>query len=143
MHGKSHAQGGIKGYVEGNPIELEGGETVINKRSSRLFARELSAINSYNGWGVSIPSAGAPKFKRDLRFARGGVLAGYDFSPAPLPMSAAQVTTALNEQRDKSLLQAIGAMVDAKIYNIRTYVLLDEIDDASNEKRTVVSRATL
>ena len=143
LHGKSHAQGGIKGYVEDNPIELEGGETVINKRSSRLFARELSAINSYNGWGVSIPSAGAPKFKRDLRFARGGVLAGYDFSPAPLPMSAAQVTTAQNEQRDKSLLQAIGAMVDAKIYNIRTTVLWDDIDNIGNEKRTVVSRATL
>lgn len=143
LRGKSHAEGGIKGYVQGNPIELEGDEVVINKRSARLFRNELSAINSYKGYGNPLPNAGAPRFKRDMKFARGGVLAGYNFAPAPLPMSAAQATTAQNEQRNKGLMEAIGAMMDAKIYSIRATVLYDDIDSIGNEKRINVSRATL
>jgi hypothetical protein len=42
LKGKSHAQGGI-------PIEAEGGEAIINKRSTSLFGPILSAMNVAGG----------------------------------------------------------------------------------------------
>lgn len=55
LQGPSHSQGGIQ-----TPFgEVEGGEAIINKRSTELFRTELSAINQAGG-GVA--------------FAQGGVL---------------------------------------------------------------------
>ena len=42
IKGKSHAMGGV-------PIEAEGGEAIINKRSAAMFAPLLSAINEAGG----------------------------------------------------------------------------------------------
>lgn len=57
--GPSHADGGILGVVSGKPaVELEGGEAIINRRSSEFFAPLLSMINSHNGWGVPLMAAG-------------------------------------------------------------------------------------
>lgn len=49
--GKSHAQGGI---MLSNGVEAEGGEAIINKRSTAAFAPLLSEINSYNGYGAPL-----------------------------------------------------------------------------------------
>jgi len=55
LNGPSHASGGIK-----TPLgELEGGEAVINKKSTAMFSGTLSAINEAGG---------------GKKFARGGVL---------------------------------------------------------------------
>lgn len=51
LNGKSHEQGGIK---TDTGVELEGGEMVINKKSSQMFAPLLSSINSYNGYGAPL-----------------------------------------------------------------------------------------
>ena len=51
LKGKSHSQGGIK--TDGG-VELEGGEAIINKKSTKLFAPLLSDINSYNGYGAPL-----------------------------------------------------------------------------------------
>lgn len=51
LRGKSHSQGGIK--TDGG-VELEGGEAIINKKSTKLFAPILSDINSYNGYGAPL-----------------------------------------------------------------------------------------
>ena len=37
VQGKSHAQGGEKFAVGGRVVELEGGEAVINKKSTAMF----------------------------------------------------------------------------------------------------------
>lgn len=58
VEGKSHAQGGEKFAVGGRVVELEGGEAVINKRSTAMFAPILSAINSVNGWGKKFEAGG-------------------------------------------------------------------------------------
>lgn len=50
LNGNSHAQGGIK-------IEAEGGEAIINKRSTAMFLPQLSAINEAGG-GVKFASGG-------------------------------------------------------------------------------------
>lgn len=51
IEGPSHAAGGVH-------IEAEGGETIINKKSSRLFLPLLSAINELGG-GVPFTKVGS------------------------------------------------------------------------------------
>ena len=57
VHGKSHAEGGEKFAVGGRVVELEGGEAVINKRSTAMFRNQLSAMNSAGG-GVKFADGG-------------------------------------------------------------------------------------
>ena len=57
VHGKSHANGGEKFAVGGRVVELEGGEAVINKRSTSMFRSQLSAINAAGG-GVKFADGG-------------------------------------------------------------------------------------
>ncbi|MEI8204598.1 MAG: hypothetical protein WCH34_16375, partial [Bacteroidota bacterium] len=59
LKGPSHAQGGI-------PIEAEGGEAIINKRSTALFAPILSMLNEAGGGTAFAPS---PMFNSDGGFA--------------------------------------------------------------------------
>ncbi len=57
VHGKSHANGGEKFAVGGRVVELEGGEAVINKRSTSMFRGQLSAMNAAGG-GVKFADGG-------------------------------------------------------------------------------------
>jgi hypothetical protein len=57
VHGNSHAQGGEKFSVGGRVVELEGGEAVINKRSTAMFRGQLSAMNAAGG-GVKFADGG-------------------------------------------------------------------------------------
>jgi TP901 family phage tail tape measure protein len=57
VRGKSHAQGGEKFNVGGRVVELEGGEAVINKRSTAMFRNELSSMNQAGG-GVKFADGG-------------------------------------------------------------------------------------
>lgn len=64
VHGPSHAQGGVKFAVGGRVNELEGGEAVINKRSTAMFRGQLSAMNEAGG-GVKFADGGllnSPQF---------------------------------------------------------------------------------
>jgi TP901 family phage tail tape measure protein len=65
VHGKSHAQGGEKFAVGGRVVELEGGEAVMNKRSTAMFSNQLSAMNQAGG---------------GVKFADGGLLNNPSFS---------------------------------------------------------------
>lgn len=56
--GPTHEYGGVKFGVGGEINEAEGGEIIINKRSSRVFAKELNEINTYNGYGKKLFSLG-------------------------------------------------------------------------------------
>jgi hypothetical protein len=47
--GPSHARGGIPFSVGGMTHEMEGGEAIINKRSTQMFRHQLSAINRAGG----------------------------------------------------------------------------------------------
>lgn len=55
--GKSHAKGGIPAIVvdTGQPIEVEGGEAIINKEATKKYWKELSKINQSAGDGNPIP----------------------------------------------------------------------------------------
>jgi len=71
--GASHAHGGVKFAVGGRIHEAEGGEAIINKRSTAAFRPILSAINSYNGNGVKFAEGGL--LSTGEKFAMGGELA--------------------------------------------------------------------
>ena len=81
VKGKSHAQGGEKFAVGGRVVELEGGEAVINKRSTAMFRNQLSAMNAAGG---------------GVKFADGGLL--------NMPSFSQQEFNALNQN------QMMGAM---------------------------------
>ena len=72
--GASHANGGVKFRVGGRIHEAEGGEAIINKRSTAKFRPILSAINSYNGNGVKFAEGGL--ISSGEKFAMGGELRG-------------------------------------------------------------------
>jgi len=57
INGPSHANGGVPIMTPSGMIEAEGGEIIINKKSSALFANELSAINQAGG-GVAFANGG-------------------------------------------------------------------------------------
>lgn len=70
--GNSHANGGVKFRVGGRIMEAEGGEAIINKKSTSMFRPVLSAINSYNGNGVKFADGGL--LNSGEKFAMGGEL---------------------------------------------------------------------
>jgi TP901 family phage tail tape measure protein len=57
VYGNSHTNGGEKFAVGGRVVELEGGEAVINKRSTAMFRSQLSAMNAAGG-GVKFADGG-------------------------------------------------------------------------------------
>tara|TARA_R110002051_G_scaffold1515_1_gene8354 strand:- start:961 stop:3972 length:3012 start_codon:yes stop_codon:yes gene_type:complete len=67
VHGPSHAQGGVKFAVGGRVNELEGGEAVINKRSTAMFRNQLSSMNQAGG---------------GVKFADGGLMSSPAFTEA-------------------------------------------------------------
>ena len=138
LHGASHANGGIKGFVGNQHIEAEGGEIIINKRSSAKHRKLLSLINSDNGWGDDFAKVrgGSGRF-----FARGGVIGGYDFRTSGVPDSSSSLSQIVRQQTD-NLRQSFDA-INRRIDNLRVSVLLSDIEAKSNEKRVHISRAVL
>ena len=60
VYGKSHANGGERFAVGGRVVELEGGEAVINKRSTAMFGGALSAMNvAGGGTSFAAPNTGS------------------------------------------------------------------------------------
>jgi hypothetical protein len=71
LKGPLHTNGGIPFTVGGRPgFEAEGGEALINRRSTAMFKDELSAINQAGG-GVAFGRGGVPR-----RYQTGSVIAG-------------------------------------------------------------------
>lgn len=72
LRGKSHAQGGIPGIVEGTtPVEMEGGEAIITKNATRKHLPLLSAINR-DGGGVPLMARGGLPVP-SIKYQGGGV----------------------------------------------------------------------
>ena len=69
INGPSHAFGGVN---IGNNQEAEGGEAIINKRSTAKHFNLLSAINQ-DGGGVPFTGASAPNTGTLAKFGNGGI----------------------------------------------------------------------
>lgn len=93
LKGKPHydkqgnSLGGIKAVVTdagGKPVELEGGEVIINKEASKKHWKLLSKINQSAGGGVPIgPPSGADVDEDPEEFKEGGRI--IEFNPNHLP----------------------------------------------------------
>lgn len=66
--GPSHANGGIPIKTPGGMIEAEGGEVIINKKSSAMYRDVLSQINQMGG---------------GVKFATGGIVGGVNVARLP------------------------------------------------------------
>jgi len=88
VYGNSHANGGEKFAVGGRVVELEGGEAVINKRSTAMFRNQLSAMNVAGG---------------GVKFADGGLL--------NMPSFSQQQFNALNQSSMQSAMQGSRKVV--------------------------------
>lgn len=73
LDGPSHAQGGIRGTGAFGNVEVEGGEAIINKRSTAMFSGILNAINIAGGGRALSPTGYA---------AAGGLVPASAFAPA-------------------------------------------------------------
>src|SRR5690606_31575243 len=73
LKGRSHAQGGIPFTVGGRPgFEAEGGEAIINKRSTQMFRPLLSRINEAGG-GVAF-ERGGPLYSTPVKYQTGNLI---------------------------------------------------------------------
>lgn len=74
LTGPSHAAGGI--MIPGTGIEVEGGEAVINKRSTSMFRPLLSAINQAGGGNSLAPNySGAMALGGEIGFNQSSISA--------------------------------------------------------------------
>jgi hypothetical protein len=77
--------GGIKAVVtdaNNRPVELEGGEVIINKEASKKHWKELSRINQSAGNGVPINKPVDPHDEDPAEYSKGGKI---EFNPNKLP----------------------------------------------------------
>jgi hypothetical protein len=91
--GYSHSQGGTM-------INAEKDEVIINKRSAQKFLPELSAINSYRGWGVPFAERGAiiPSMETNRGMTREEAIKLFEggFNAIKVYVSEREITTIQN-----------------------------------------------
>ena len=116
LNGASHEAGGIPFTINGQSgYEAEGGEAIINKRSTSMFLPLLSAINEAGG-GVAFSNVASPK-----KFAKGGL------------------TPSIN--KDKSMTELFSAM-NERINNIKVVNVASETASVANRVNNIESNAS-
>jgi hypothetical protein len=109
LNGPSHAAGGIPFSVGGRlGFEAEGGEAIINKKSTEMFKPLLSRINEAGG-GVS--------------FQTGGLLG------APIAPPSVATTTNQTQQNFDNVLNAFNEQTTAINNRIDRIQVLNSVDD--------------
>jgi hypothetical protein len=112
LHGASHADGGI-------PIEAEGGEAIINKKSTAMFRPLLSAINEAGG-GVKFAAGGV--VGRNFAFTNDG---GY--------FARSNIT--------QLFAQEIGSVISEEMKGFKSYVTVEDYRRADNNYSEIEDRA--
>ena len=113
--GRSHAQGGEKFKAGGRVVELEGGEAVINKRSTAMFKPQLSAMNSHNGFGK--------------KFAVGGMTPG------------TRVT--MDSAKDNWTASDVSALISGAINSQQVYVTEADISTSQSVVNIIEGHSTI
>lgn len=116
IQGNSHANGGVKFAVGGVPHEAEGGEAIINKKSTKMYGGLLSSINQAGG-GVA--------------FAKGGVVKAQRGISLPPPSRAfnqgvIQDQAAMSDER-------VGAIIAERVNDKRVVVVEEDITETQDE----------
>ena len=119
VNGPSHANGGVKFAVGGQVNELEGGEAVINKRSTSMFKPILSALNVAGG---------------GRKFAEGGLINDSRLSSlGNLGSNPLSSITSINSTISDDIVNRIGEAVkgNLKVTNVVTDTA-DQINKVNN-----------
>jgi len=116
IQGNSHANGGVKFAVGGVPHEAEGGEAIINKKSTKMYGGLLSSINQAGG-GVA--------------FAKGGVVKAQRGVSLPPPsrsfnQGVIQDQAAMSDER-------VGAIIAERVNDKRVVVVEEDITETQDE----------
>ena len=90
VSGPRHSQGGVKFAVGGTVAELEGGEAVINRKSTAMYKDQLSAMNVAGG-GKRFEQGGVTPSNSAATKAVAGLLSNQDMVSA--------ITSAINTQK--------------------------------------------
>ena len=114
VHGPNHANGGVKFAVGGRVAELEGGEAVINKRSTAMFHGQLSAMNQAGG---------------GKKFAVGGITPG--------------TRAALDGAKGNWNVGDIAELISSSINSQQVYVSESEISSTQSSIGVTESLSTL
>jgi hypothetical protein len=121
IHGASHANGGVKINVGGSGmIEAEGGEAIINKRSTAKHLGLLSAINQ-DGGGVALTS---PNLGSIAKFQNGGIAS---------PVSV---------QTEKMDLNDLEARITAAVGSIKVQNVASETTGVANRVQQIEDSAS-
>lgn len=120
LDGPSHAQGGIPARMKsGGMVELEGGEAIINKRSTRIFGNQLSAINSFQGYGRKFGTGGIT-----TRLQDGGLI-------------SRSITSPVNDRLEVRQLNKLLSSLPAPV------VTVEDINAGQSRRTKVTSRANI
>ena len=122
LNGPSHEDGGIPAYVKGSgrPLELEGGEAIINKKSTEMFKPLLSKINEKGG-GIRFEEGGITKSNLEAMTARIGTLVTKSNSTmdvrvtvnGTLNVDGSEIT--LTQKQKDEITKAVLPVVNSKI----------------------------
>lgn len=119
LRGRSHAEGGIPFTVGGQSgFEAEGGEAIINKRSTKMFRPLLSKINEAGG-GVAFGRGGV------TRYATGSIVSSQTRQAA----STAESRTAIRDAVMLAMENMPPTIVTVEDINART----SEVSEQSNK----------
>lgn len=133
VKGRSHAQGGHRIYLDGQPIgEVEGDEllAIVNKRDTARIGA-LSAANSVHG----------------RRFAQGGLMSpnGYMTSSVSGPVSFYQTSTQ-SDAGQSSLTETMNLLredikaTNDRIDRLRVYLVAQDVTDAQNDLKKIKAK---
>jgi hypothetical protein len=128
LKGKSHARGGIP--TADGQMEFEGGEAVINKRSTAMFGRQLSAINQAGG-GVA--------------FGRGGQTPIHKFqggSITPVPSFTGQTISRQVEFNVDAMAERIGEEIAGQIGDLRVINVVSDTTEGQLDIENTESEAS-
>lgn len=124
LRGPTHAQGGIPFTVAGRPgFEAEGGEAVINKRSTKMYRKELSAINVAGG-GVPFGRGGV------TRYQSGSIIGG---SQTRASSQQAESRSSIRDAVESVMANMPPILVTVEDINARQ----DEVADQTNKASVI------
>lgn len=131
--GKRHKTGGMPAVVvdTGQPIELEGGEVIINRAASRKHCKALSEINQSAGNGVAIPCGDIGSIQN--YYETGGQLTMFDnmetdhepadVTPAEIEKRIVEIDEKYSSEYDKILNYPKGELEKSQIDQQRSELL--------------------
>ena len=136
LTGSSHDQGGIPVSVGGSRVvEAEGGEAIINKRSTQMFTPLLSAINEAGG-GVAFGKGGKLPM-----MAQEGTIVPEFADPKALQLESLLGGTGLLLQNQEKLVEFTTAIND-RIDRIEVINVATDTASVANTAANIESRAT-